>query len=191
MVGRTNHGRRQPLKVLVRILRGYRAWNAIALTWAFVMLVGYPVTAIAAGADPATSEVVKVLNDSAAAFERGDLAAASKTWSNSERLTVFEGGHVNNGWTDYRDNHLGPEMKELRRVRYRLSNVVAHVVGHTAWATFRYSISGRERTGRAFAGTGIGTAILERGRSGWRIVHWHSTSTPKRTPRSPATRPRL
>ncbi len=141
-----------------------------------------PRSAAARGADSAAA-VVKVLNESAAAFEHGDLGAASRTWSHSKALTVFEGGHVNRGWADYRDNHLAPEMKELRDVRYRLSDVVPHVVGDTAWATFRYAISGSEIGGRTFSGTGIGTAVLQREQGSWRIVHWHSTSTPK--PKTP------
>ena len=158
-----------------------------SLTFATIVMftgaVSSPKPAAASGAT-AGAAVVHVLNDSAAAFERGDLSAASRTWSHSEALTVFEGGHVNRGWTDYRDNHLAPEMKELRDVRYRLFEVVPHVVGDTAWATFRYTISGSEVGGRSFSGTGIGTAILQRERGTWRIVHWHSTSTPK--PRIPA-----
>ncbi len=138
-------------------------------------------------ASPADIAIAQTLAASASAFEHGDLLAASKVWSHSERLTVFEGGHVNRGWTDYRDNHLGPEMKELRDVRYRLSDIVPHVVGTTAWATFAYSISGSEINGRTFAGTGIGTAILERESGAWRIVHWHSTGTPK--PRVPSPSP--
>lgn len=27
-------------------------------------------------------------------------------------VTIFEGGGVNNGWIDYRDRHLGPELCE-------------------------------------------------------------------------------
>ena len=160
-----------------------------SLTFATIVMVAGAVnspeaTAASGSADGPT--VVRVLNDSAAAFERGDLAAASRTWSHSEALTVFEGGHVNRGWIDYRDNHLAPEMKELRDVRYRLFAVVPHVVGDTAWATFRYTISGSEVTGRTFSGTGIGTAILQREHGTWRIVHWHSTSTPKPKIASPA-----
>jgi hypothetical protein len=116
-----------------------------------------PASAVERRADAA--DVVKVLNASAAAFEHRDLPAASRTWSHSEALTVFEGGHVNRGWTDYRDNHLAPEMKELRTVRYRLLDVTPHVVGDTAWATFRYTISGSELQGRVFSGSGIGTAV--------------------------------
>jgi ketosteroid isomerase-like protein len=152
-------------------------WSAATGTSAFP---ARPATETAALA------VTAALNESAAAFEHGDLARASKVWSHSEALTVFEGGHVNNGWADYRDNHLGPEMKELRAVRYRLSNITPHVVNDTAWATFRYAISGSELRGRTFAGTGIGTAVLERQGGAWRIVHWHSTSTPKAKVASPA-----
>jgi len=129
--------------------------------------------------------VTKTLEQSADAFARGDLDAASKVWSHSESLTVYEGGHVNDGWTDYRDNHLGPEMKELRRVSYTLSRIAPHVVGDTAWATFRYAISGEDLSGKTFSGTGIGTAVLERQGGAWRIVHWHTTSTPK--PKVPAS----
>ena len=152
------------------------------LTSAAIVLSAAGIAPASAAELPAGARagVVKVLNDSAAAFERGDLRAASRTWSHSEALTVFEGGHVNRGWTDYRDNHLAPEMKELRSVRYRLSDVVPHVAGDTAWATFRYTISGSEIKGRVFSGGGIGTAVLQRESGSWRIVHWHSTSTPKR-----------
>jgi ketosteroid isomerase-like protein len=78
-------------------------------------------------------------------------------------------------------------MKELRVVRYRLLEIVPHVAGNTAWATFRYTISGSEIGGRTFSGSGIGTAVLQRELNSWRIVHWHSTSTPK--PKAPAPAP--
>jgi ketosteroid isomerase-like protein len=136
----------------------------------------------------AAADVVRALERSADAFERGDLKAATQVWSNAPSLTVFEGGHINRGWLDYRDNHLGPEMKELHGARYRLSEVVPHVVGDTAWATFAYGISGSEIGGRTFSGSGIGTAVLQRQTGNWRIVHWHTTSTPRpRTPSPTAT----
>jgi ketosteroid isomerase-like protein len=153
------------------------------------VILGVLLVAATTAASPVESAVAQTLTASAAAFEHRDLDAASRVWSHSERLTVFEGGHVNHGWADYRDNHLGPEMKELREVRYRLSNIVPHVVSTTAWATFAYSISGSETNGRTFAGTGIGTAVLERENGVWRIVHWHSTSTPKPRPPSPTPAP--
>lgn len=54
--------------------------------------------------------VRNTLLETVAAFERNDLPALSQVWAKDESLTVFENGHANYGWTDYRDNHLVPEM---------------------------------------------------------------------------------
>ena len=159
-------------------MRSYRIALAVAAA-----IFGLPATSTAHPAavaqQSAARAVTQTLEQSADAFARGDLDAASKVWSHSESLTVFESGHVNDGWTDYRDNHLGPEMKELRHVSYTLSRIVPHVAGNTAWATFRYAISGEDLNGKTFSGAGIGTAVLEHQGAAWRIVHWHTTSTPK------------
>ena len=123
--------------------------------------------------------VRQVLLDNARAFEKGDLAALERFWANDEKLTVFEGGHINTGWIDYRDHHLKPELKELKEVWYSLSNLHVHLAGTTAWATFEYAISGT--TGKElFQGGGLGTAILEKREGRWRIVHWHSSNKPKK-----------
>ena len=99
-----------------------------------------------------------------------------QVWSNS--LTVFEGGYVNRGWVDYRDNHLKPELNELKDVKYSLSNIEPHVDGSIGWATFEYTISGKTDKGVAFQDQGLGTAILEKQDGKWRIVHWHSSNKP-------------
>jgi ketosteroid isomerase-like protein len=121
---------------------------------------------------------------SASSFERNDLAAATKLWANDETLTVFEQGHANYGWNDYRDNHLGPEMSEMKNTKFVLSDMKVHLAGTTAWATFRYTISadvGEIGKTRHVDGSGLGTAILEKREGIWRIVHWHS-SAPRRAP---------
>ena len=123
------------------------------------LLLALSLASTAAGAQPAAvtrgnaaADVIRTLERSAQAFEHGDLQAAAQVWSNTASLTVFEGGHINRGWVDYRDNHLGPEMKELHDVRYRLGDVVPHLAGDTAWATFSYTISGSEAGGRIVTG---------------------------------------
>jgi len=123
--------------------------------------------------------VQKQLVASARAFEQHDLARLAETFVNDESLTIFEGGEVNRGWRDYRDDHIKPEMAEILTVRYRLSAIESHVDGNTAWAIFRYHIVGSTAK-RHFDSSGIGTAILERRGGSWRIVHWHSTKTPVR-----------
>lgn len=123
--------------------------------------------------------VRKVLIDNAHAFEQGDLAILERLWANDEKLTVFEGGYINKGWIDYRDNHLKPELKELKEISYSLSNLQVHPTGTTAWTTFEYAISGIAGKER-FQGSGFGTTILEKREDQWRIVHWHSSSKPKK-----------
>jgi ketosteroid isomerase-like protein len=127
------------------------------------------------------------LMKSALSFERNDLPMASQVWANDESVTVFEQGHANYGWADYRDNHLVPEMKEMKNTKYTLSDIKIKVTGTTAWATFKYAISA-DIGARHVDGGGLGTAILEKRPGGWQIVHWHS-SAPRRAPATPAASP--
>jgi len=140
---------------------------------------------LAAGAatqpDPSADKlaVQAQLIASAAAFEHHDLAALAKTYVNDSSLTIFEGGEVNKGWVDYRDNHIKPELAEIKVVHYTLTEIGTHIEGNTAWATFNYHIAGSTEK-RTFDSFGIGTAILQKSDGIWRIVHWHSTKSPKR-----------
>ena len=158
---------------------------AIAVTTA--VNIGYRQTAFAQSSDEAP--VRDALLKSASSFEKNDLATATQVWANDESLTVFESGHANYGWADYRDNHLGPEMREMKNTRYAFSDIKIHLAGKTAWATFKYAISadvtdaGKQRH---VDGGGLGTAVLEQRDGQWRIVHWHS-SAPRRAPAASPT----
>jgi len=120
----------------------------------------------------------------AAAIERADMEAIGKLWSNDESVTVIENGHANYGWADYRDNHLGPELKEMKNVKYALSDIRVNTSGHLAWATFKYSITADFKE-RHIEGGGLGTAVLQHSANGWQIVHWHTSSLR----RPPAAKP--
>ena len=111
-----------------------------------------------------------------ASIERGDMDAISKLWANDESVTVIENGHANYGWADYRDNHLGPELKEMKNVKFALSDVKINTSGHLAWATFKYTITADFKERHIESG-GMGTAVLQHGPNSWRIVHWHTSST--------------
>ncbi|MGH9966786.1 MAG: nuclear transport factor 2 family protein [Pyrinomonadaceae bacterium] len=143
-----------------------------------------------ASAQDDENSVREVLTQSAIGFEKGDMPALEKLWANDKSVTVFESGHANYGWADYRDHHLGPEMKEMKNTKYTLSDIKVKVSGNTAWATFKYAISAGVGT-RHVEGAGLGTAVLEKRGQDWRIVHWHS-SAPRRAPaasQSPTPRP--
>lgn len=131
--------------------------------------------------------VTDVLTREAQAVEKGDLAALDKIWANSEDVTVFESGHANYGWTDYRNTHLAPELKEFKNTKYAFSDLKVKVDGKTAWATFKYSLSADIGTRNIQSG-GLGTAVLEKRDGRWQIVHWHS-SAPRRAP-SPTPTPK-
>ena len=130
--------------------------------------------------------VIDLLTREAAAVQKGDLAARDKIWANDESVTVFESGHANYGWADYRNNHLAPELKEFKNTKYSFSDLKVKVDGRTAWATFKYTLSADIGTRNIQSG-GLGTAVLEKRDGEWRIVHWHS-SAPRRQP-SPAASP--
>src|SRR5438067_1915217 len=139
-------------------------------------------TAAAQGSDEVA--VREALLRSASSFAKNDIAEATRVWANDESLTIFESGHANYGWADYRDHHLVPEMGEMKNTKYEFSDIKIHLAGNTAWATLKYTIvadvTDNGKT-RHVEGGGLGTAILEKRNGQWRIVHWHS-SAPRRAP---------
>ncbi len=176
-----------------KIRFGLRVLSIAALAAITVTLgVAHKRAAIEQGSDEAA--VREALLQSASSFEKNDIAAATKVWANDESLTVFESGHANYGWADYRDHHLVPEMGEMKNTKYSFSDIKIHLAGKTAWATFKYTISadvGEAGKTRHVDGGGLGTAVLEQRDGRWQIVHWHS-SAPRRAPAatpSPAAKP--
>ena len=128
--------------------------------------------------------VREALLKSAVSFEKNDLTMATQVWANDESLTIFESGHANYGWADYRDHHLVPEMGEMKNTKYSFSDIRVHLAGKTAWATLKYTISADVPDNgkmRHVDGGGLGSAVLELRDGRWQIVHWHS-SAPRRTP---------
>jgi hypothetical protein len=125
-----------------------------------------------------------VLVRSSSSFAKNDIAEATKVWANDQSLTIFESGHANYGWADYRVHHLVPEMGEMKNTKYEFSDIKIRLAGNTAWATLKYIIAADVMDNgktRHVDGGGLGTAILEKRSDGWRIVHWHS-SAPRRAP---------
>lgn len=173
--------------------KGQLSWRGVSVLGVFLSLalgVSLAFWEKAAAHDNDEAAVREALQKSALGFAKNDVDMVTKVWANDETLTVFESGHANYGWTDYRDHHLLPEMKEFKNTKYELSDMKIHVAGKTAWATFKYTISGdveQRGTTRHVDGAGLGTAVLEERQGQWRIVHWHS-SAPRRAP-TPAPSP--
>src|SRR5437870_6584162 len=156
--------------------------SAIVLLGLVAFVASSKFTATAHADDEAA--VRDALMKSAASFEKNDVAAATQVWANDESLTVFESGHANYGWADYRDHHLVPEMGEMKNTKYAFSDIKIHLSGNTAWATLKYTISADVTDSgntRHVDVSGLGTAVLENRNRQWRIVHGHSAA-PRRPP---------
>lgn len=97
-------------------------------------------------------------------------------------VTIFEGGGVNNGWVDYRDRHLGPELKSFENLQFGHSNLRVTILpgGQSAYATSEYAIKAKMGE-RALDSTGLETLVLVKGGDGkWKIRHSHTSSRPRR-----------
>ena len=113
-----------------------------------------------------------------AAAERKDLAALDTLYA-GDSLTVLEGAGMNRGWSDYRDNHLAPELKEFQNFRYRPFEIEVRVSGDIAWAMYRYGLAA-DMPERKLDAVGRGTAILERKGDKWVVRHTHTASRARR-----------
>ena len=98
-------------------------------------------------------------------------------------MTIYKGGGINNGWIDYRDRHLGPELKSFENLQFGHSNTEVLVLpgGQSAYATSEYSIKAK-MDGRQLDSGGLETLVLVKSSDGtWKIRHSH-TSSPARRP---------
>lgn len=93
-------------------------------------------------------------------------------------VTIFEGGGANNGWADYRDHHLGPELAEFENLQFTHANTKVHILGdgQSAYVTADYSLKA-VMGGTAIDSGGLETLILLKGQDGtWKIRHSHTSA---------------
>jgi ketosteroid isomerase-like protein len=152
--------------------------------------------------DRRPAAVTKLISQAAATGTQntGDTAAAVEAWlrgydaafnaKDLERLanfyhpdvTIYEGGGVNNGWIDYRDRHLGPELKSFDNLQFGHTNVKVTILpgGQSAYATSEYAIKAKMGE-RLLDTTGLETLVLVKAADGtWKIRHSHTSSRARR-----------
>jgi len=115
-----------------------------------------------------------------AAFNMKDLEKLAAFYHSD--VTIYEGGGINNGWIDYRDRHLGPELKSFENLQFGHSNTKVTVLpgGQAAYATSEYSIKAKMGE-RQLDSTGLETLVLVKDATGnWKIRHSHTSSRPRR-----------
>ncbi len=120
-----------------------------------------------------STRVRKVVEDIADAFRSGDIVALDTVFHDS--VTVYEGGRVDRGWMQYRNEHLAPEINALSDRSLSFEDIRVRLAGSTAWVTCRYSISG-SLDGEPVEASGVSTMIFQKLAGRWRLVHWHTSS---------------
>lgn len=129
---------------------------------------------IAAGQTDDAAAVRRVVETVAAHSQAKDLAALDTLYAHDPWVRIIEGAGVNNGWLDYRDHHLKPELAEFENFRYRYFDIEPQVRGSVAWAAFRYELTVDTPQGHVEV-DGRGTAVLEKRDYRWVIVHLHTS----------------
>jgi uncharacterized protein (TIGR02246 family) len=130
--------------------------------------------AIGATAQTQESEVTAFFKAYDAAFNAKDLNKLATLYHPD--VTVFEGSGINRGWIDYRDTHLGPELKSFQNLQWAHSNVVVHPLGESAaYVTADYTIKYQVGEKPVDSG-GIATHVLVKEQGQWKIRHSHTAA---------------
>lgn len=138
----------------------------------------------AGSAQPAAAaEVEAWLAGYDAAFNAKDLDRLA-TFYHPE-VTIYEGGGIDRGWADYRDRHLGPELRQFQNLQFSHGNTAVRMLGpDAAYATSEYSLKAKMGE-RDIDAQGLETLVLVREAGAWKIRHSH-TSSRSRRPAAPA-----
>ena len=87
----------------------------------------------------------------------------------AEDVVVFENGHRNDGWRDFRDNHLVPEMKEPGHPM-KVTPMKLRATARMAWAYTRTDLFADPSMPRRVSHVLWSVYVLEARPEGWRIV---------------------
>ena len=114
------------------------------------------------------------LNAYDAAFNAKDLDRLATFYHPD--VTIYEGTGVNNGWADYRDRHLGPELRSFEDLQFGHSNRRVQLLGdRAAYVVSEYFIKAKMKD-RMLDNIGRETLVLEKQPDGsWRIRHSHTS----------------
>jgi uncharacterized protein (TIGR02246 family) len=132
-----------------------------------------PVVDVAAPISVAPEDAIKkVLDDQAAAWNKGDLETFMKGYWNSPELTFFSGANKAQGWQatlDRYNKRYRADGKEMGQLTF--SEVKIEMLGpDSAFVRGRFElVMAKEKP------TGQFTLIFKRMPDGWRIIHDHTS----------------
>lgn len=130
-----------------------------------VLLVTLATTVFAASPDePGVKSVIQQFQQ---ALERHDVSAIEALVSSD--VVVLENGHRNDGWTDFRDNHLIPEFKEpAAPSKWEFVKVV--VSSEMAWGYTKGTMDVTGKDGKHVGYQVWSAYVLQKAGSTWKVV---------------------
>jgi ketosteroid isomerase-like protein len=145
------------------------------------LLLALPTMALAQPASGDAASVEAWLKGYDAAFLSKDLDRLASFYHPD--VTIYEGTGINHGWADYRDRHLGPELKAFSNLQFAHTETKVTMMpgGQSAYATSRYTIKAKMGE-RDLDSEGLETLVLVRTPEGWKIRHSHTSSRARRPP---------
>jgi uncharacterized protein (TIGR02246 family) len=132
-------------------------------------------TVVGTNAQPTEAQKIEAwLNGYDAAFLAKDLDKLATFYHPD--VTIYEGAGMNDGWADYRDRHLGPELRMFENLEFGHSNRRVHMLGdRAAVAISEYFIKAKMKD-RLLDNVGRETLVLEKqSDGGWKIRHSHTS----------------
>lgn len=134
--------------------------------WVALFLAAVSPALLAAGGAE-TTEVKGVIQRFHQALERHDVAAIEALVSAD--VVVLENGHRNDGWPDFRDNHLVPEFKEPA-VPSKWEFVKVAASSEMAWAYTKQTINVTGKDGKPGGYLVWSTYVLQKAGPAWKVV---------------------
>jgi len=132
-----------------------------------LLLLVVVTTTVVFAADVGDTEIKSVIQRFQQALERRDVAAIEPLVSPD--VVVLENGHRNDGWADFRDNHLIPEFKEpAAPSKWEFMKVVTS--SDMAWGYTKWTIDVTEKDGKHVSYLIWSAYVLQKIRPVWKVV---------------------
>lgn len=130
-----------------------------------LFLITVATRGVAASSDEAA--IKSVIQQFQQALERHDVASIEALVSAD--VVVLENGHRNDGWPDFRDNHLIPEFKEPSTPsKWEFVKVAAS--SEMAWGYTKQAISATGKDGKAAGYLVWSVYVLQKLGPAWKVV---------------------
>ena len=123
--------------------------------------------------DPGATDAVATVDAFTAALKAADLARVEALLDAD--VKVLESGGAENSRAQYLEHHAGADAEFLKDANVRVLHRTARSEGDLAWVATESEV---EAGGKPHLATE--TMVLKRSAEGWRIVHIHWSSRPKK-----------